>query len=426
VKLRKLKKAQAKASRDVQPWMGGVPVMDVPAHGASAGTVAIAEALDTGDAGDDAGDETPEGAPGDAPGDAVGAVDVADPADAVDVAATGDPAADDDAERIALAETMYRAAHARLEAAEARERAASERLAEAAAAEQAAAERLAAAERGERTIAERLAAADDRERAVVERLAAADAQERAAAERLAAADGREQAVASRVAAAEARERAAADRDAVALQRDRVAVERDALANERDRTLAERDRSHAERGVLSVPRTPSGTSGGSAERELEIARLEAELERAHLDSLTGALRREIGRLTLHNEIERARRTDGRFVIAFVDVDDLKGINDREGHAAGDRVLRTLAATLRANLRTYDPVVRYGGDEFVCGVTGVDAAELEHRMTLIDQSLRRATGVGISAGMATLLEGETLDEITARADAALLEAKRNRDH
>lgn len=412
MKLRKLKKAQAKASRDTQPWMGGIPVMAVPAPSAPSAasaavapsvTVDIAEPMDIGTgAGQSGGDE------------AVGAV------------------ATDDAERIVLAETMYRAANARLLAAEARELDADERLEAAETAERAAAERLAAAELSELAVAERLAAADDRERAVAERLAAADERERAAAERLAAVDAqecaaaeraaaaeaREQAAASRAAVAEARERSAMEREALALQRDRVALERDSLANERERTAAER-RTRPDAVALPVP------GGASADHELEIARLQAELERAHLDSLTGALRREIGRLTLHNEIERARRTDGRFVLAFVDVDDLKGINDREGHAAGDRVLRTLAATLRANLRTYDPVVRYGGDEFVCGVTGVNASELEHRMTLIDQSLRRATGVGISAGMATLLEGETLDEITARADAALLEAKRNRE-
>jgi diguanylate cyclase (GGDEF)-like protein len=422
VKLRKLKKAQAKASRDARLWTGGVPVMDVRVPGAPSATTAFPASSATATSGDESDDEGPTGDAGDEAqtGDA-GASGVADDTDAggAEAADTGD------AERIALAETMYRAAHARLEAAEARELAAAERLAVAEAAERTAAERLAAIEHHELAIAERLAAADDRERAVAERLAAADERERAVAERLAVADIREHAIASLAASAEARERVVAERDAVALQRDRVAVERDTIANERERVAIERERMAAERGVRPDNRVPSTAGNGAASHELEIARLEAELERAHLDSLTGALRREIGRLTLHNEIERARRTDGRFVLAFVDVDDLKGINDREGHAAGDRVLRTLAATLRANLRTYDPVVRYGGDEFVCGVTGVSAAELEHRMTLIDQSLRRATGVGISAGMATLLEGETLDEITARADEALLEAKRNRD-
>ena len=133
---------------------------------------------------------------------------------------------------------------------------------------------------------------------------------------------------------------------------------------------------------------------------------------------------MGRLALRNEIERARRSDGKFVIAFIDVDGLKGVNDREGHAAGDRVLRTLAATMRANLRSYDPIVRFGGDEFICGISSIDPAEVQHRIGVMDQSLRNATGVGITAGLATLTSNESLDELTARADAALIEAKRNR--
>jgi diguanylate cyclase (GGDEF)-like protein len=429
VKLRKFKKAQAKASRDAKLWAGGVPVMDVPAQVTPSRSLEIKAALDA------LNSETRPGGPVAAaaaptvatlaveiPEDAAAAADAGLPEDAAIPEPEAEPAepepeaepaedaaspatADADAdERVALAETMYRAAQARLEAAEAREQTANDRLRRAEAAERAAAERTAAIETGER--------------AVAERLAVAEARERTAAERVAAADSREQAAAGRAAAAEARERALAERDSIANQRDRAAAERDAIANERDRV-------QNARGGVPAAMTAPEAGGVSAAHELEIARLEAELERSHLDSLTGALRREIGRLTLHNEIERARRTDGRFVLAFIDVDDLKGINDREGHAAGDRVLRTLAATLRANLRTYDPVVRYGGDEFVCGITGVNAAEVEHRVILIDQSLRRATGVGISAGIATLREGETLDEITARADDALLEAKRNRD-
>ena len=127
----------------------------------------------------------------------------------------------------------------------------------------------------------------------------------------------------------------------------------------------------------------------------------------------------------NEIERAKRADGKFVIAFVDVDGLKGVNDRDGHAAGDRVLRMLGATMRANLRSYDPIVRFGGDEFVCGIASVDPDEVKHRIGVIDQSLRHATGVGITAGLAALTSNESLDELTERADAALIEAKRNRD-
>ncbi len=221
--------------------------------------------------------------------------------------------------------------------------------------------------------------------------------------------------------AEARERAAAERDSIANTRDKAAAERDSIANTRDKAAAERDSIVTSR----LATRPDAGSEDGEDPELERARLEARLERAHLDSLTGAFRREIGRLALRNEIDRARRADGNFVIAFIDVDGLKGVNDRDGHVAGDRVLRMLVAIMRANLRSYDPIVRFGGDEFVCGIAWIDPGEVQQRITLIDQSLRHATSVGVTAGLASLSSDESLDELTARADAALLEAKRSRE-
>ena len=111
-----------------------------------------------------------------------------------------------------------------------------------------------------------------------------------------------------------------------------------------------------------------------------------------------------------------------VRAFVDVDGLKRVNDRDGHAAGDHVLRTLAATLRSNLRSFDPIVRYGGDEFVCGLGGIDPEGVERRFGAIDQALQDAVGVGITVGLASLLPNDTL---ISRAGAALLDGKRRRD-
>ena len=132
---------------------------------------------------------------------------------------------------------------------------------------------------------------------------------------------------------------------------------------------------------------------------------------------------MGDLVLSNEITRARRADGRFVLAFVDVDRLKLINDRDGHTAGDRVLRTVVGTIRSRLRSFDPIVRYGGDEFVCGMSGTDIHEAELRFESIGQMLATES-VAISFGLATLQPGETREQLTARADAALLAAKEMR--
>ena len=245
---------------------------------------------------------------------------------------------------------------------------------------------------------------------------------------------------------EAMYKAALTRGEIAAERERVAAERDAELAAReeadrrtrpDRDLAgpggsgarldreRRDRAAVERDAPRSGARPDSAVEEAADPELERARLEAELQRAHLDALTGALRREVGRLALRNEIERARRADGKFVVAFIDVDGLKGVNDRDGHAAGDRVLRMLAAIMRANLRPYDPIVRFGGDEFVCGIASIDPGEVQHRIGVMDRSLRNATGVGITAGLAQLTSNESIDELTERADAALIEAKHSRE-
>ncbi len=329
--------------------------------------------------------------------------------------------------RTEAVEAMYQAAMARAELVEAQQQDADERLAAATERELAAADRVAAAEAREAEATQRVAASEAREAEATQRVAVAQERYAAIEEQLAAIDDRvaavaerEQAIAERIAAVHARETAAAERDRIANERDRAAAERDAIANERDRAAAQREAAHRPSVTWSLDQSDEEDE----DPDLERARLEAELQRAHLDSLTGAFRREMGRLALRNEIERARRSDGRFVIAFVDVDGLKSVNDRDGHAAGDKILRTLAATMRANLRSYDPIVRYGGDEFVCGIASIDTDEVQHRIGVIDQSLRSSTGVGVTAGLAMLTADESLEELTARADAALLEAKRNR--
>lgn len=232
--------------------------------------------------------------------------------------------------------------------------------------------------------------------------------------------------------------AARDRDLTSAQRDRAADARDEASRARDaravdiagatsdaeasllrqleelsaKAAADRARAAAERERASQDR---------AEAARERARLEAELRSAHLDELTGAYRREMGRLALSHEIARARRSDGRFVLAFIDVDGLKDVNDRDGHAAGDRVLQTVVSAIRTRLRSFDPIVRYGGDEFVCGLCGTDLVEAQRRFESIGIAIEADARVGISVGLATLAEGDTADELTERADAAMLEVK-----
>ena len=236
-----------------------------------------------------------------------------------------------------------------------------------------------------------------------------------------------------------------DRDLTAADRDRNAEARETAGHARDARAADiaaqaadlaRDASGSEaflRRQLEelAAKAAADRARAAADREQaardrtdaarERARLEAELRSAHLDQLTGAYRREMGRLALSHEIDRARRSDGRFVLAFVDVDRLKAINDRDGHAAGDRVLRTVVRSIRKKLRSFDPIVRYGGDEFVCGLTGTDLADAERRFESIGIAIEADARVGISVGFAALAAGDTADVLTERADAAMLEVK-----
>lgn len=167
-----------------------------------------------------------------------------------------------------------------------------------------------------------------------------------------------------------------------------------------------------------------SAGDRNRATLVIEGLEADLEAAQVDPLTGALGRERGELALQDEVDRARRGDGQFILAFIDVDDLKGLNDRDGHAAGDEALRALVSAMRANFRSFDPIVRYGGDEFVCGVGGVGTGDVECRLEMIRIDLKRDRQVGFSVGLASLTGTESLDEIVSRADVQLLAAKRAR--
>ena len=228
-----------------------------------------------------------------------------------------------------------------------------------------------------------------------------------------------------------REASAANRDQTAASRDRGAQVANNQVVNMARSMTDPDGdlmrrldelsivAAAARARAALDRERAAEDRATAARER--ARLEAELRLAHLDQLTGTYRREMGQMALSQEIDRARRSDGRFVVAFVDVDGLKEINDREGHAAGDRVLVSVARAIRTSLRSFDPIIRYGGDEFVCGLSGADLSDAKRRFSSIEQAIKAEAKVGISVGLAVLASGDTAGALTERADAAMLQIK-----
>jgi diguanylate cyclase (GGDEF)-like protein len=155
--------------------------------------------------------------------------------------------------------------------------------------------------------------------------------------------------------------------------------------------------------------------------------------ALVDPLTGLYNRR-GFLTFADQLVRlARRTSRALVLLFVDLDDLKVVNDTHGHDHGDRVLQETSALLRSTFRATDVVGRIGGDEFA--VLAIDAppdtvSHLTRRLRLrIDQrnaGADAAAPLSISIGSASLAVGDrtSLDELLQMADRAMYGQKRSK--
>ena len=160
-------------------------------------------------------------------------------------------------------------------------------------------------------------------------------------------------------------------------------------------------------------------------ELELRRL------ATTDSLTGMLTRRAFAAEAAREVARARRTGGSMACIAFDIDHFKSINDRFGHAAGDRVLQTVARVCRENLRAVDVAGRLGGEEFAILLPEADVAQAvvvaeRLRLALAEAAVPDGEAVirlTASFGVAGLTPDETTaDAALLRADAAAYDAKR----
>ena len=227
-----------------------------------------------------------------------------------------------------------------------------------------------------------------------------------------------------------------DRDRHADARDDKAEARDQISATRDLKAADRDdRAQAREGREGVANTGSAADraaalrdrqGGAANRSHSAEdraasasdRTFSSKERAasSIDGLTGAYRRDAGILELDRAIDRAQRMKEPLVLAFVDVDGLKERNDALGHAAGDQLLRRTVEIVRSHLRSYDLIVRFGGDEFVC-LLDLKSPEAVRRFDKVKADLAELEGGSISVGLAEMRSEESLEDLIARADQAL---------
>lgn len=148
--------------------------------------------------------------------------------------------------------------------------------------------------------------------------------------------------------------------------------------------------------------------------------------ATIDPLTGIKNRRSMDQELDLAAADAERTGLPYALVLLDIDHFKKINDEHGHGVGDDVLIDLVALLKQNTRKSDQLFRYGGEEFVLLLPGVDGIGLKAVMNNLQQVLRKymkhpGGSVTASFGVALLEHGEGVDSWLARADAALYEAK-----
>lgn len=143
--------------------------------------------------------------------------------------------------------------------------------------------------------------------------------------------------------------------------------------------------------------------------------------ANTDHLTGLFNRGGFMSVAVRERALADRTGAPLTVALVDLDDFKQVNDRDGHAAGDRMLVALTHSWRERMRASDTLARYGGDEFALllpSTTSAAAAAVLERLGRDEDPVRW------SVGLSEWLPGEELDAVLARADSRLYEDKHGR--
>jgi diguanylate cyclase (GGDEF)-like protein len=150
----------------------------------------------------------------------------------------------------------------------------------------------------------------------------------------------------------------------------------------------------------------------------------------IDPLTGAQTRQVMQRDLKREMVRARRSGSPACIALADIDHFKAINDTYGHGVGDQVLAAVSTALIDNLRPYDSVYRYGGEEFLICLPDTGPEEARRVLERVRSQIAkeefsaedgRTVALTVSFGVTLLNPRRPIPELVERADKALYAAK-----
>ncbi|MEO8572844.1 MAG: diguanylate cyclase [Pyrinomonadaceae bacterium] len=145
-----------------------------------------------------------------------------------------------------------------------------------------------------------------------------------------------------------------------------------------------------------------------------------------DPMTGLPNARSLQIHFDKEVKRADRSESSFQVLVLDLDGFKSVNDTHGHKAGDEMLKEIGAIIKSQLREYDFLSRYGGDEFVAIVPDTDSTDVMELARRIEDAVNNFSlavdqtiaSVGVSVGTACYpIHGETFDQIIVSADKAM---------
>ena len=196
-------------------------------------------------------------------------------------------------------------------------------------------------------------------------------------------------------------------------------------------LAERDKSKkTQKQILWLRKKISQAETESRKLSIQADRFK---EEANKDGLTGLYNRSAFDAMIANALESYNRGGDSFLLVMFDVDNFKWVNDTFGHVAGDKILQKVATALSKTFRKDEFIARYGGDEFVVIIEGLTEATAQKRISTFKETFHKMrfsshkdgdVQIGISEGIASVITGDTPDDLIHKADSAMYEVKKKR--